>query len=71
MDNEEDVLSRPCRSLIFRASPRLRQLHDTLNKLIEEKEALQTRLSEELGMSFKYSANRKARNLSICAGHLD
>jgi len=71
MDNEEDVLSLPWHSLIFRASPRLRQLHDTLHKLGEEKEALQTRLSQELGVSFKHPTNGEARNLSICAGRLD
>jgi hypothetical protein len=38
------------RSTNFRASPTLRRLHDTLEKLLHDKDELQTRLSEELGL---------------------
>jgi hypothetical protein len=37
-----------------RASPTLRRLHNTLEKLLDDKEALQNRLSEELGMSIGF-----------------
>src|SRR5271170_1712634 len=48
MDHEEDV-SFPSGEVDYSASQRLRRLHDSLNKLIEDKEALQKRLSEEFG----------------------
>jgi hypothetical protein len=53
MDYEENVPSAMM-SAKSRASPTLRRLHDTLEKLLNEKEALQKRLSEELGMSIGF-----------------
>ena len=47
--------------LIYRASPRLRQLHETMNKLMEDKEALQKRLSEELGIHFEASIDSRRK----------
>jgi hypothetical protein len=49
LDHEEDV--RPYFSNTdFRASPTLKRLHETLERLLGEKDELQTRLSEELGL---------------------
>jgi hypothetical protein len=48
LDHEKDVISFRKRTN-FRASPTLKRFHDTLEKLLHDKDELQTRLSEELG----------------------
>jgi hypothetical protein len=49
LDHEKDVRSW-FNNTDFRASPNLKRLHETLEKLLCEKDELQTRLSEELGL---------------------
>ena len=64
MDYEEDVLSVLNRTN-FRASANLRRLHETLEKLLDDKEALQKRLSEELGASFGCCLIPGAKSLNL------
>ena len=64
MDNEENVLPTLARSNLS-ASPTLRKLHHTLESLLTEKEALQKRLSEELGTSHTISLTLGAKSLNL------
>jgi len=63
MDYEEIVSTFSCLVLTVSASPTLRRLHSTLEVLIKEKDALQTRLSEELGEPLLFIANDRRQVL--------